>query len=155
MLVKRTAIVVSVFCLFFVFALTSRSVTFRADSPIILPPYYGPELASGVGGRIIVKLDFDEGKVQSVKIISSDLVSRNDYIPNYPRTRQLFEEKVAGVVRQWKTIVMSPFSMNVVFEFVIDPKLQTDVRDYSLEYAGNPDIPTKVILKGPVTAWPR
>ena len=54
------------------------------------------------------------------------------------------------MVSQWDTGIINEFTVNVWFEYKLDNSLKSKSRTYQIEYDSKYDVPSRIIITGPV-----
>ena len=124
-------------------------ITFNLDDHnTLMPAFFTRDILGGLTGTIKLNVQFDKGKVVSVKVLSSKLSSSTDYAKRYPELVELAVERIVGTIKHWDTIIVGHLSTDLTVELKIDPSLPANARDYRIEL-GKLGLISKLVMTGP------
>ena len=118
------------------------------DHDTLIPAFFTRDILGGLTGTIKLNIQFEKGKVVSVKVLSSKLSSSTDYAERYPGLVKLTVERIAGTIKDWDTSFVGHLSNDLTVELKIDPSLQANARDYRIEF-GKLGLVSKLVMTGP------
>lgn len=118
------------------------------DKDVLMPAFFTMDINEGLNGTINLNVQFQEGKVVSVKVLSSQLNSSTDYVKKFPKLVDLAIRRIVGTIEDWKISNVVPVSIDLTVELKIDPSLPANARNYRVEF-GKPGFVTKLVMTGP------
>ncbi len=123
---------------------------YTMDRPLLLPPYPALQLEEGVSGLVEIDALFDNGRVTSANVVRTHIISSKDYENEYKVLLDRWGESLVKIVTQWQTYLINQFSAHIVIEYKRDDSLKPNMRIYNVEYDVVHDVPSKVMITGPV-----
>lgn len=118
------------------------------DKDVLMPAFFSKDIQHGLNGTINLNVQFEKGKVVSVKVLSTELNSSTDYVKKFPDLVDLTIRRIVGTIEDWKISNVVPVSIDLTIELKIDPSLPANARNYRVEF-GKPGFVTKMVISGP------
>ena len=127
---------------------SENSGTSQDSQDMLVPAFRNSDVERGLTGTVKYRVELNNGKVIHIEEIYSDLkFTTTD--TDYPILLEAPKDRVKSSIRRLRSMIVSPLSVEVVAEYLIDPTLPPNVRNYRIEIGGS-GIPSRIVISGPL-----
>jgi hypothetical protein len=121
------------------------------NHPLVLPPFPYAGLRDNATGIMEINAQFIKGRVKSAIVSKADIVSSSDFTNKYKPLFEKWKKDLIAVVSQLRTYAINEFTVNISIEYKLDGSLKSNERVYKVEYDPTRDVPTRIMVIGPVS----